>query len=42
MECCFAAKKKNKPPSKEYQPYEPNTISRVKEVEPNDVNSINE
>lgn len=42
MECCFAPKKKNRPPSKEYQPYEPNNISRIKTVEPNDVNAINE
>jgi hypothetical protein len=42
MECCFGQKKKNKPPAKEYQPYEPTNISRVRTVEPNDVNSINE
>jgi hypothetical protein len=42
MECCFAPRKKNKPPTKEYEPYEPTNISRIKTVEPNDVTSINE
>lgn len=42
MECCFGQRKKNKPPTKDYEPYEPTSISRVRTVEPNDVTSINE
>ena len=43
MECCFSApKKKNRPPSKEYEPYEPTNVSRVRVLVPNDTNSIND
>jgi hypothetical protein len=43
MECCFAPKRKNRPPTaKEYQPYEPTGLSRVKVLVPNDTQSINE
>lgn len=36
MECCFAPKKKNKPPTKEYSAYEPSKISQVRSVENNE------
>ena len=43
MECCFAPKRKNKPPTaREYEPYEPTKISRAKVLIPNDTDSINE
>jgi hypothetical protein len=35
MECCFAPKKKNKPPTKEYSAYEPLKISQVGIVDNN-------
>lgn len=42
MECCLAPKRKNKPPAKEYQPYNSGDIQVVKEKERNDMLAINE
>ena len=41
MECCFAVRKKNKPPVKEYQPYDSSKIQVMVEKEDNDIVAIN-
>jgi acyl CoA:acetate/3-ketoacid CoA transferase alpha subunit len=41
MECCFAVRKKNKPPVKEYQPYDSSKIQVMVEKEENDIVAIN-
>lgn len=41
MECCMAPRKKNKPPAKEYQPYESGNIQVLREREENDMLAIN-
>ena len=35
MECCFAPKRKNKPPTKEYSAFEPSKISQVRSIDNN-------
>ena len=42
MECCLPPKRKNRPPAKEYQPYNSGDIQVVKEKERNDMLAINE
>lgn len=41
MECCFGAKKKNRPPTKDYQPYESGDITVFKDRESNDIHANN-
>lgn len=41
MECCLAPRRKNKPPTKEYQPYESGAIPVTREKEENDMLAIN-
>lgn len=41
MECCLAPRRKNKPPAKEYQPYESGNITVLREKDDNDMLAIN-
>ena len=42
MECCFAPKRKNKAPARNYEAFEPNNISQIRSVELNNTRQINE
>jgi hypothetical protein len=42
MECCFAPKRKNKAPVRNYEAFEPNNISQIRKVELNNIQQINE
>jgi hypothetical protein len=41
MECCLGPKRKNKPPTKEYEPYSSGNIQVLREKEANDMLAIN-
>ena len=42
MECCFGPRRKNKPPTKEYKPYQGEAVMVETPTSPNDIFAINQ